>query len=48
MKFRVHYVIDGEKYTADVEADRPEDAAKKVRKSVQGAIISKTKVVRGA
>ncbi|MCF8861619.1 hypothetical protein Ab1vBOLIVR2_gp25 [Agrobacterium phage OLIVR2] len=48
MKFRVHYVLEGEKYTKDVEADRPEDAAKHVRKTVQGAIVSKTKVVREA
>lgn len=47
MLFRVHYTIDGEKKTTDLNADTPQDAAKTVRKQHAGAIVSKTKRVRG-
>lgn len=48
MNFRVHFIVEGEKCTADINAVNPEAAAKQVRKEYKGAVIQKTKVIKEA
>lgn len=46
MKFKVHFVHDGDDCTIEIDAVNPDAAAKQVRKEYNGAIVKKTKLVR--
>lgn len=48
MNFRVHFYLENEKHTADVNAVNAEAAAKQIRKTYEGAVIQKTKVLKEA